>query len=290
MKGLLVLLLPLVLLLATGCKPGTTPGTSDSALQTYAAHGIIQKIPTDRHVVTIAHDAIPGYMPAMTMDFPVQNTNALTGLSPGDIVNFQLVVGTNDDWVQNLQRLGQTNLTSAPDPATTVDELKPGDPMPDLAFTTETGALRHLSDFRGSAVAFTFFFTRCPLPDYCPRMNHNFAAIRDLLLAATNAPTNWQLLSLSFDPEIDTPAILANYAGIYRGETTNHWLFAAVPLKELMPLAPRLDLMILRQNGSISHNLRTIVLDPQGRIHRLFDGNGWTPEQLADALLEATRK
>ena len=121
-------------------------------------------------------------------------------------------------------------------------------------------------------------------------MNHNFAAIRDLLLAATNAPTNWQLLSLSFDPEIDTPAILANYAGIYRGETTNHWLFAAVPLKELMPLAPRLDLMILRQNGSISHNLRTIVLDPQGRIHRLFDGNGWTPEQLADALLEATRK
>jgi protein SCO1/2 len=282
------LVLPLVLLLVAGCKPATTPGDANSGLPTYTAHGVIQKIPADRHLVTIAHDAIPGYMPAMTMDFPVRDTNALTGLSPGDIVNFQLVLGTNDDWVQNLQRVGQTTLATAPAPAT--DPLKPGDPMPDLAFTTETGDLRHLSDFRGSAVAFTFFFTRCPLPDYCPRMNRNFAATRDLLQAGTNAPPNWQLLSLSFDAGIDTPAILSNYAGIYRGENTNHWLFAAVPMNQLMPVAPRLDLMIMRQNGSISHNLRTIVLDPQGRIHRLFDGNTWLPQQLAAALIEAARQ
>jgi len=192
--------------------------------------------------------------------------------------------------VQNLQRVGQTTLSAAPAPAPVIDPLKPGDPMPDLAFTTETGATRHLSDFRGSAVAFTFFFTRCPLPDFCPRMNHNFAAARDLLLAATNAPANWQFLSLSFDPAIDTPAILSNYAAAYRGDITNYWLFAAVPLTQLMPLAPRLDLMIMRQNGSITHNLRTIVLDSQGRIHRLFDGNTWTPEQLAAALLEAARQ
>lgn len=281
-------LLPLVLLLAAGCKPATT--SSNSALQTYAAHGTIQTIPADHHQVTITHEAIPGYMPAMTMDFPVRDTHVLAGLSPGDIVNFQLVVGTNDDWVQNLQRIGQTTLTAAPAPPLAMDQLKPGDPMPDLAFTTETGTLRHLSDFRGSAVAFTFFFTRCPLPDYCPRMNRNFAATRDLLLALTNAPANWQFLSLSFDPAIDTPAILSNYAAAYRGETTNHWLFAAVPLTQLMPLAPRLDLMILHQNGSITHNLRTIVLDPQGRIHRLFDGNPWTPQQLAASLLEAARQ
>ena len=279
----------LSLLLAAGCKRENFVVTI-SEPQTYAAHGVIQTIPADRHLITIAHDAIPGYMPAMTMGFPVRDTNVLTGLSPGDIVNFQLVVATNDDWVQNFLRIGQTNLTAAPAPAPVTDPLKPGDPMPDLAFTTETGALRHLSDFRGSAVAFTFFFTRCPLPDFCPRMNRNFAATRDLLLAATNAPANWQLLSLSFDPEIDTPAILSNYAVAYRGEYSKNWLFAAVPLNQLMPLAPRLDLMIMRQNGSISHNLRTIVLDPQGRIHHLFDGNSWTPEQLADALLEASRQ
>ena len=276
----------LSLLLAAGCKRENFVVTI-SEPQTYAAHGVIQTIPADRHLITIAHDAIPGYMPAMTMGFPVRDTNVLTGLSPGDIVNFQLVVATNDDWVQNFLRIGQTNLTAAPAPAPVTDPLKPGDPMPDLAFTTETGTLRHLSDFRGSAVAFTFFFTRCPLPDYCPRMNHNFAAARDLLLAATNAPANWQFLSLSFDPAIDTPAILSNYAAAYRGDITNYWLFAAVPLTQLMPLAPRLDLMIMRQNGSITHNLRTIVLDPRGRIHQLFDGNTWTPGQLAASLLEA---
>jgi len=276
----------LSLLLAAGCKRENFVVTI-SEPQTYAAHGVIQTIPADRHLITIAHDAIPGYMPAMTMDFPVRDTNVLTGLSPGDIVNFQLVVATNDDWVQNFLRIGQTNLTAAPAPAPVTDPLKPGDPMPDLAFTTETGTLRHLSDFRGSAVAFTFFFTRCPLPDYCPRMNRNFAATRDLLLAVTNAPANWQLLSLSFDPEIDTPVILSNYAAAYRGDNPDHWLFAAVPLNQLMPLAPRLDLMIMRQNGSITHNLRTIVLDPRGRIHQLFDGNTWTPGQLAASLLEA---
>jgi protein SCO1 len=278
------------LLLASGCKPGAAPNAAGSNLQTYAAHGIILKISADRHLVTIAHDAIPGYMPAMTMDFPVRDTNALAGLAPGDIVNFQLVVDTNDDWAQNLQRVGQTTLSTAPAPAPSMEELKPGDAMPDLAFTTETGAVQHLSDFRGSAVAFTFFFTRCPLPDFCPRMNHHFADTRDLLLAATNAPANWQFLSLSFDPDNDTPATLSNYAAVYRGANPNHWLFAAVAMNQLMPVAPRLDLMIMRQNGGISHNLRTLVLDPQGRIHRLFDGNTWTPRQLADALIEAARE
>jgi len=226
---------------------------------------------------------------AMTMDFPVQDTNTLAGLAPGDVINFQLVVSTNDDWVQNLQHVGQTTLSTPPAPAP-VPELKPGDLMPDVEFTTESGARRHFAEFRGSAVAFTFFFTRCPLPDYCPRMNRNFAATRDLLLAATNAPANWQLLSLSFDPDIDTPATLATYASAYRGDNPNKWLFASVTTSALTDIAPRLDLMIMRQHGTISHNLRTIVLDPQGRIHHLFDGNTWTPQQLANALLEAARQ
>ncbi len=279
----------LLVLLMAGCKPAADDHAG-SATATYAVHGVIQTIATDRREVRIAHDAIPGYMMAMTMNFPVQNTNVLAGLAAGDMVNFQLVVGTNDDWAQNFQRVGHTNATPVPTPGVGGDELKVGDVMPDVAFTTETGALRHLADFRGAAVAFTFFFTRCPLPDYCPRMNHNFANARDLLMTATNAPAQWQLLSLSFDPDTDTPAILANYAGIYRGETTNHWLFAAVAKSQLAALAPRLDLMIMRQNGSISHNLRTVVLDPQGRIQHLFDGNDWTPQELADALREAARQ
>jgi protein SCO1/2 len=138
-------------------------------------------------------------------------------------------------------------------------------------------------------VAFTFFFTSCPLPDYCPRMNQDFAATRALLRAAPQAPTNWQFLSISFDPGFDTPEILSGYARLYRGADTNQWLFAALPTNTLDAIAPRLNLMILRAGGGISHNLRTVVLDPQGRIYQLFDGNEWTPRQLADAMLAAAR-
>ena len=166
-------------------------------------------------------------------------------------------------------------------------ELKPGDQLPDGVLIAEDGRQVHFSDFRGQAVAFTFFFTRCPLPTYCPLMNRNFAAARDLILAKSNAPTNWEFLSISFDPEYDTPQVLASYGGFYRNGNAAHWLFAAATKKTLATEAPGLDLIVMRQGSNISHNLRTVVLDPQGRIYRQFDGNQWTPRELADALLSA---
>jgi protein SCO1/2 len=165
--------------------------------------------------------------------------------------------------------------------------LKPGDMLPDGELVTEDERHIHFSDFRGRAVAFTFFFTRCPLPNYCPLMNRNFDQARALLLSETNAPTNWQFLSISFDPEFDTSQVLSEYAGEFRGTNAAHWLFAGATTNTLARLAPRLGLMVMRQGNSLSHNLRTVVLDPQGRICRQFNGNQWTAQQLADALLEA---
>jgi protein SCO1/2 len=240
--------------------------------------------------VTIQHEAIQGYMAAMTMDFPVRNTNELSGLSRGDVVTFKLVIGTNDDWVEQLHRTGQTGEAATPLQRSEVPELKPGDLMPDADLTTEYGTHLHLSDFRGQTLAFTFFYTSCPLPNYCPRMNKDFSATRDLLRAAPGAGTNWQFLSISFDPNFDTPDILFSYAGLYRGNDSNHWVFAAMPMRTLAGIAPQLDLMILRAGNGITHNLRTVVLDPQGRIQQLFDGYDWTPEQLAKAILAAQQK
>ncbi|MEI9864813.1 MAG: SCO family protein [Limisphaerales bacterium] len=145
------------------------------------------------------------------------------------------------------------------------------------------------SDFRGRVLAFTFIFTRCPLPDFCPRMNKEFAEARELLSTNSSASTNWQFLSISFDPENDTPDTLTRYAKYYREDNSDRWLFAAAPTNTLAELAPKLDLMVSRDGESFSHNLRTVVLDPQGRIARQFDGNQWTPQQLTDAMLEAAR-
>jgi len=231
-------------------------------------------------------------MMEMTMDFPVKDTNDLTGISPGDEVTFILVVDGEKDWVENFHRIGHLALPTK-DPTTQltaqVPELKKGDALPNDEIVTEAGRRVRFSHFHGMAVAFTFFFTRCPLPDFCPRMNKNLSETRQLLLSSPGAVTNWELLSISFDPDFDTPTTLANYALAYRGTNAAHWLFAFAPALTLSDLAPRLDLMVMRQGGNISHNLRTVVLDPQGRIYRLFDGNQWTPRELADAILEAAR-
>ncbi len=262
----------------------------DSSTKSYPAQGVIEKIASDSRTVTINHQAIPGYMMAMTMDFPVQNTNELNGLSPGDQITFTLIVNKNDDWVENLRRTGKTaQVTTNARPAS-LPELDTGDLLPDGVLTTEDGRQIHFSDYRGKALAFTFFFTRCPLPNFCPLMNRNISAARDLISSRTNAPANWEFLSISFDPENDTPEVLTSFGGFYRHGDSNHWLFTSAPAKTLAMLGPSLDLMVVHQGQSITHNLRTVVLDTHGRIYKQFDGNQWTPEDLAAAVTAAARQ
>jgi len=286
-----IIFLGAVLAVLVGCKretPVTPKATATN--QTYTVRGVVQAIVPSLTKATIHHQAIPGYMMEMTMDFPVQNTNELTGISPGDQITFTLVVGEDDDWIEHIHRVGHVGETLTMNASTfhsMILELKPGDHLPDYELLAEDGKPIHFSDFHGCALAFTFFFTRCPLPDYCPRMNKNFAATQKLLTANPSAATNWQLLCISFDPDFDQPEMLRNYAGLYRGNSADHWLFAAAATNTLAELAPRLDLMVMREGASISHNLRTVVLDPNGIIFRQFDGNDWTPQQLADAVLQA---
>ena len=120
-------------------------------------------------------------------------------------------------------------------------------------------------------------------------MNKNFSETRKLLLADTNAPANWQLLCISFDSAFDSPPILQSYAGLYRGTNADRWLFAVAPTNTLRELAPKVDLNVWRENGVLSHNLRTVVLDTNGTIFKQFDGNDWTPQQLAAAIRDAAK-
>jgi protein SCO1/2 len=283
------------LLIVTG---GHMPklAAQDTNLQTtksFILRGVVRQIADDRREVTIQHEAIAGYMPAMTMEFNVRDTNELNGISPADEITFKLDIGENDSWIEHIHFIAHrvevvTNNTFVFHVPTS--ELKPGDMLPDCEFVAEDGNVIHLSDFRGKAVAFTFFYSRCPLPDYCPRMSKNFYETRQLLLTTSNTPANWQLLSISFDPGFDNSEMLSSYASFFRGGDTNRWLFATAPTNTLAHLAPQLDLMIMRDGVNImSHNLRTVVLDPQGHIFRQFDGNQWTPQELANAILQAAR-
>lgn len=237
-------------------------------------------------------------MPRMTMDLNVRDTNELAGVQAGDVVTFRLLADDATHWIDNLRVVGRVHAPEDegidPEEAAftllPVRELNPGDLAPDVEFLDENGRVQRFSRLAGRAVAFSFIFTRCPLPDFCPLMNRSFAEARRLLRADSKAPTNWFFLSLSFDPEFDRPPVLRAYARGYRGADEDRWRFAVLGTNAIARLAPALDLRLIREQGSISHNLRTVVLDPQGRIHRQFDGNRWTARDLADALIEAAGK
>jgi protein SCO1 len=288
----LIFLFAVLFVFTPGGESKAAPEESETGARMYEAHGIVRQIAADRRAITIQHDAIAGYMPAMTMEFPVRNTTELHGISPSDEITFKLVVRENGDWVEGVHFVAHwiENVTNGivmiHVPAA---ELHPGDILPDYEFMDEHGGRIHISDFRGRVLAFTFFFTRCPLPDYCPRMDKNFAETRRLLLTMPGAPTNWQFLSISFDPEIDQPSVLSAYASYFREGNSDRWLFATASTNTLATLAPQLDLLVVHDGTGITHNLRTVVLDPQGRIAHQFDGNQWLPEKLAEAMLTTAR-
>ena len=290
-----ILFYALLLAVVAGCEQKTVappPATPVAAAKVYDVRGIVQQIAADGRKATIKHEKIPGYMAAMTMDFSVRNTNELAGIAPNDEITFKLAVTENDDWIEGVRFVAH-HVSEVTNGVFTFHvptlQLNPGDALGDYEFTGEDGKTFPLSAFRGRAVAFTFFFTTCPLPEFCPRMNRNLAEARKIILAQTDAPTNWQLLSISFDSDFDQPEVIAGFGNFYRGGNADRWRFAVASTNTLAGLAPKVGLNFWREGGSISHNLRTVVLDGAGKIFKQFDGNDWTAQELADAITVAAR-
>lgn len=272
-----------------------SPLDSTNVMRSFLARGTVRSLGADGQTVVVRHEEIPGFMPKMTMEFNVRNTNELRGLAAGDAITFKVKATQEDSWIEDIRR-GSTNDLAplAPsDPSSAallhVAQMKPGDVLPDAELLAEDGRTIKLSEFKGRALAFTFIFTRCPLPDYCPRMNQHFNGARKILLQQPNGPTNWQFLSISFDPEFDKPGVLTRYAYSYRGKSADRWLFAAAPTNVMVSFVTQLDFRFANEGGSFLHNLRTVVLDSQRRIYRQFDGNKWKAEELAQAMADAAR-
>ena len=289
-------LLPILsALLFAGCgeNPAPSPApakpATNTATKTFEARGVIREVPANGQTLTVRHEEIPGYMPKMTMELNVRDTNEVLNLRVDEEITFRLVATEDTHWIENIRRVGRTESTNLPAAveAHLVRELKPGDDFPEAELLDEHGRTIRFSEFRGQAVAFSLFFTRCPLPDFCPLMNKNFSRARSLLQTNNAGATNWTFLSVSFDSEFDSPAMLTGYATAYRGTDPSHWLFASASTATLRTLAPQIDFMFQQDGGGFSHNLRTVVLDAQGRIQRVFNGNKWQASELAEEMEKA---
>jgi protein SCO1/2 len=271
----------------------TSTNTADAEPRVFQAQGIIQELDPDGKTVVIQHEAIPGYMAAMTMPFVDKNPTELVGLRHGDSITFRLNVTSTNGWIDHVTKTGVVQVIEAGSSGTTIQvvrdvpALEVGDELPSYHFTNELGRVVSTSQFRGQALAFTFFFTRCPYPNFCPYVSRGFEEAQKKLMAMTNAPANWHLISVSFDPEYDTPAILKAYADLHDFDPAR-WDFVTGDPADLTAFGSQVGEYFGHDGaGGINHNLRTVVVDARGRIQRIIQGNTWTSDELVAEIVKA---
>lgn len=290
-------------LLAAGCQPRkpAPPAAPPAAdVTVYTVGGIVRELKPDGTNIVIKHDAIPGYMDAMTMNFDATNASVLHGLKPNDVVTFRFHVMAEDSWVDGFQVLSNAGPAAvAPaevvlnDPTAVsffkvVPELAVGDELPNYTLTNQLGKTIQLSDYRGKILAFTFIFTRCPMPDFCPRITARFRSAQNTLKETKEAPPDWQLLSLSMDPLYDTPRVLKEYGRLHDADPAR-WTYATGAYDQLQPLGAHLGLEFAMNvtPDKLNHKLRTAVIDRAGRVRKILIGNEWTSAELVQAILDA---
>jgi protein SCO1/2 len=276
----LTLFLVAVLVSVNGCsRPANT--------RQYELTGQILAVRTDRNEVLIKHEDIEGFMPGMTMPFTVKETELLSGKAAGDLVTATLVVGDTEAYLSSITKTGSAPVEAAPAPSSGPRILVPGEDVSDAALVDQDGQPRPFSSFRGHRVAITFIYTRCPLPDFCPLMDRHFAAVQKTL-KSTPALADVRLLTVTLDPEYDTPQVLKPYARRLDADPAI-WSFATGAPADVAAFAGQFGLHV-EQNpanaADLLHNLRTVVVDPTGRLAHAHSGNDWTPSQLVADLHE----
>lgn len=285
-----------VVLLA-GCHSGQNAAhQSASPYTVYHLRGKIVATDAAHGIVTIDHEAIPGFMEAMTMPYQLKDPSIISDLHPGDTITADVLVSKGSAQtilLDNIDVIAQAK----PDykPAVVYHVPTPGDVVPDFHLRNQDGRPIHLAQFRGKSLLITFIYTRCPFPNYCPLMTHNFAMVNQELKKDPALYKKTHLLSVSFDPEHDTPASLREYGAGYIGSGAKdafaHWDFAVAPKPVVLKMAEFFDVGITYgANDSITHTLSTTLIGPDGKVVHFYPGNDWTPAQvLADMKKLAAR-
>ena len=293
MQWLLAAILALALTACRKEKP-EAEAEGEEVPREYEVRGVVRKINADRNQLVVKHEEIVGFMPAMTMPFDVRPTNEMSKVKPGDRIAFRMLITTNDGWIDHIRVLGKdTNATTEPSPvriAKTVPLLAAGDVLPDYVLTNELGKTIHLSGFRGQVLAFTFIFTRCPYPDFCPRMTDHFSRTLKKLAATPGSPTNVHLLSVSFDPVHDSPELLLAYAERYAYDPAK-WSLATGGWDQLEALTGHFGLIFSRDvpPEKMEHNLRTVIVRPSGKIQAVINSNEWEVDDLLKEIAAAAK-
>jgi protein SCO1/2 len=265
------------LCLVAGCS-------SARSTKQYELKGQILGIKPEAHEMLVKHDDIKGFMPAMTMPYKVKNDALLRGKEAGDLITATLEVSESTGVLTSITKIGHAAL-DVPPPAVTegqpVAVLSPGEEVPNDLFVDQNATARALSQFHGHRVALTFIYTHCPMPDFCPLMDRNFAAIQGTLKKSPEL-SDVRLISVSFDPRNDKPPVLKEHADKLKADPAI-WSFFTGDPGVISHFAAQFGLAAIYDDKdpvNITHTLRTVVIDPDGKLVKSYTGNRWTPSEL----------
>jgi protein SCO1/2 len=289
-------IIPVIFLLAllaalagpSGCR------RSSANEKRYDLKGTVVAVEKDKRLVTISHGDIKDYMPGMVMPFTVKEDSALEILVPGDQVQATLVVDGPTSWIENVFVTRESPAATTPQ-ASGPAEAKAGDEVPNFALLNQDGKEIRIRNYRGKVLMLTFIYTRCPDPNQCTLMSSNFATIDQQLQKQPELYKNSHLLSISFDPDYDTPKVLRSYGaahtGRYTDETFDHWEFATGTKEAVKGLAQFFGMRYFHDTTSgeesVVHSLRTAIITPEGKIFKVYRGNEWKPDEAISDLLKA---
>ena len=237
--------------------------------KTYSVDGIVVVVDVAARTMLVSHRVIAHYMPAMLMPFGAENAAELAALHPGARIAFELAVTKGRSVARNIRLSGAPDAT-LPAPR---GKLPIGSALPDFQLIDQSGRALRAADLRGKVVAIDFIYTRCPLPDVCPRLSANFAMLQRHF--RDRPGESLLLLSVTVDPEFDTPAVLAEYARRWAAESG--WRFVT---GEVAPLAAALGEIYWVDEGSIGHNSTTSIIGRDGRLAAQVEGSNYRPDQL----------
>ena len=290
----------LALLPVAGCKTTVRPAPEPVARATntpeYLVRGRVEDVDEKTGTLVLNHEAIQGLMPAMTMEYKLANPSEISELHPGDRITANLLADKGPDGPTNL-RLTELVITAQarPDykPAVQYHVPVTGDAVPDFKLLNQSNRILDLHQLHGKVVAMTFIYTRCPLADYCPRMSRNFAQMDQALGADPKLYAGTHLLTVSFDPTYDTPAVLRSYGGAYTGryskETFAHWDFAAPSASELPKMEQWFDVGVTPGpgKGGLQHSLTTVIFGRDGRVLAFYPTKDWTVAEALKVMRDA---
>lgn len=259
----------------------------------YAVRGMVTRVDVPSKTMIVSHERIDGLMDAMVMPFEVRDAAELRGVTPGAVVEFTLTVSDRTSWASKVRVKRYESMEQDPRTARRLATMKRmaglaatplaiGAQVPDFSLVNQVEQPLRFTSLSGKVVAMNFVYTRCALPQFCLRVTNNFGVLQKRF-AAELRRGDLALLTVTFDPERDTPAAMRAYAAPWKADP-KVWQFLTGPVADVRRVNAMFGIDFFPDEGLFNHSLRTAIVDRRGRLVASIEGNTYTPEQLGDLV------